>query len=101
MMKRANTWRDVDDFDFGSEGDDEFRKVDAYATKRNRSRRPPQDSGGAEKSNAMTTMGKRRKFEDDTLDWISRHRPTAPSQLAVNQKKVEEFVEWARRKQVG
>ena len=102
MMKRANTWRDVDDFDFGNEGDDdEFRKVDVYATTTKRNRKPRQDNVGAEKSNAKTTIGKRRKFEDDTLDWIARHRPTAPSQLAVNQKKVEEFAEWARGKQVG
>ena len=102
MMKRANTWRDVEDFDFGNEeDDDEFRKIDVYATTTKRNRKPGQDNVGAEKSNgAKTTTGKRRKFQNDTLDWIARHRPTAPSQLAVNQKKVEEFAEWARGKQV-
>ena len=39
-------------------------------------------------------------MEDDTMDWIARHRPKRASQLAVNQKKVEEFAEWARGHQV-
>ena len=99
-MKRSNTWRDVDDFDFGNEEDEEeFRQIDAYATKPKGKR-----ANGQSTSNRKIAKngggGGRRKLEDDTLDWIARHRPKSVSQLAVNQKKVEELAEWARGHQV-
>ena len=106
-MKRSNTWRDVDDFDFGNEEEeeDEFRMVDAYSakTKAKAGKRVQEQSSNSSKSKrvAKNGGGGRRKLEDDTMDWIARHRPTRASQLAVNQKKVEEFAEWARGHQVG
>jgi len=102
-MKRSNTWRDVDDFDFGNEDvEDELRMVDAYAatskSNRGHKQQKQQSGGGADKKSTSKKVAKsgRRKMEDDTMDWIARHRPKRASQLAVNQKKVEEFAEWAR-----
>ena len=104
-MKRSNTWRDVDDFDFGHEEDEEeFMKVDAYAAKTKQGKRVQQEQQQRITSNRRGVAkngGGRRKLVDDTMDWIARHRPTRASQLAVNQKKVEEFAEWARGLQVG
>ena len=107
-MKRSNTWRDVDDFDFGNEEEeeDEFRRVDAYSAKTKakagkRVQEQQQSNASKSKRVAKNGGGGRRKLEDDTMDWIARHRPTRVSQLAVNQKKVEEFAEWARGNQVG
>ena len=107
-MKRSNTWRDVDDFDFGNEEEeeDEFRMVDAYSAKTKakagkRVQEQQESNSSKSKRVAKNGGGGRRKLEDDTMDWIARHRPTRVSQLAVNQKKVEEFAEWARGHQVG
>ena len=107
-MKRSNTWRDVDDFDFGNEEDEEeFRMIDAFAAKPKGKKRAQEhqqqqrstSNGRAARSGSAS--GGRRKLEDDKMDWIARHRPTRASQLAVNQKKVDEFAEWARGRQVG
>ena len=101
-MKRSNTWRDVDDFDFGHEEDEEdFMKVDAYATKTKQGKQEQQQQKITSNRRVAKNAGGRRKLVDDTMDWIARHRPTRASQLAVNQKKVEEFAEWARGLQVG
>ena len=107
-MKRSNTWRDVDDFDFGNEEDEEeFRMIDAFAAKPKGKKRAQEQqqrstsNGRVARHGTGSASGGRRKLEDDTMDWIARHRPTRASQLAVNQKKVDEFTEWARGRQVG
>ena len=107
-MKRSNTWRDVDDFDFGNEEDEEeFRMIDAFAAKPKGKKRAQEQqqrstsNGRVARTGTGSASGGRRKLEDDTMDWIARHRPTRASQLAVNQKKVDEFTEWARGRQVG
>ena len=47
-MKRSNTWRDVDDFDFGNEDvEDELRMVDAYVATSKNNRGQKQQGGNS------------------------------------------------------
>ena len=62
-MKRSNTWRDVDDFDFGNEDvEDELRMVDAYAatSKSNRGHKQQKQQGG---NSIDTILARTGRFE--------------------------------------